>query len=385
MAKKQTADRAASASPKSAARRKGRQGSPAAPQRPPGIAGSAANPAADAAAAVSIGEQAEDKGSAAEARPVIVSPALDTVGQAQTADEPSGVNEDTGGSPQAGPVTLEPASTVTAQTARPNTKRAQLISCSSRPEGASVDDIGRRLGWLPYTVRAAITGLRHAGPRGEPQQGCERPIGVPGHAGRNCQPVTAMTTRQNARRKEALARLPKLDIAELRRWWRRLYKAEASPHLSRELLVRAVAYRMQELALGGLRPEPQRQLLGIAHEFKETGGVRMRARPDLKPGTRLIREWQGRAYKVLVLITASPGKTRATARFPPSPEKSPAPGRAAVLRTESEPVRHPPVLASTGSSRRADGEQQCRELTRAANAARSIQRPPLLRATRLTG
>jgi hypothetical protein len=34
MAKKQTADRAASASPKSAARRKGRQGSPAAPQTP---------------------------------------------------------------------------------------------------------------------------------------------------------------------------------------------------------------------------------------------------------------------------------------------------------------------------------------------------------------
>jgi hypothetical protein len=113
--------------------------------------------------------------------------------------------------------------------------------------------------------------------------------------------VTAMTTRQNAVSKEALARLPKLDIAELCRWWRRLYKAEASPHLSRELLVRAVAYRMQELALGGVRPEPQRQLRRIAHEFKETGGVRMRARPDLKPGTRLIREWQGRAYKVLVL------------------------------------------------------------------------------------
>ena len=52
---------------------------------------------------------------------------------------------------------------------------------------------------------------------------------------------------------EALARLPKLDRDELRQQWRALYKAEASPHLSRELLVRAVAYGMQELTLGGLR------------------------------------------------------------------------------------------------------------------------------------
>ena len=59
--------------------------------------------------------------------------------------------------------------------------------------------------------------------------------------------------------REALSRLPELDLNELRRKWRALYKAEASPHLSRELLVRAVAYRMQEVALGGLRPGRQRQ------------------------------------------------------------------------------------------------------------------------------
>jgi hypothetical protein len=32
-----------------------------------------------------------------------------------------------------------------------------------RTEGASVAEIGQRLGWLPHTVRAAITGVRHAG------------------------------------------------------------------------------------------------------------------------------------------------------------------------------------------------------------------------------
>jgi Protein of unknown function (DUF3489) len=43
------------------------------------------------------------------------------------------------------------------------TKRAQLIGLLERPEGASVAEIGQRLGWLPHTVRAAITGLRKAG------------------------------------------------------------------------------------------------------------------------------------------------------------------------------------------------------------------------------
>jgi hypothetical protein len=43
--------------------------------------------------------------------------------------------------------------------------------------------------------------------------------------------------------REALSRLPQLDLGELRQEWRALYKAEASPHLSGELLVRAVACR----------------------------------------------------------------------------------------------------------------------------------------------
>src|ERR1700752_3243012 len=78
-------------------------------------------------------------------------------------------------------------------------------------------------------------------------------------------------------------------------------KAEASPHLSRELLLRAVAHRMQEVALGGLRPHSQRQLLRIAREFNETEAGNTRPRAELKPGTRLGRECQGRTYDVLVL------------------------------------------------------------------------------------
>ena len=110
-----------------------------------------------------------------------------------------------------------------------------------------------------------------------------------------------MAARQKDATREALSRLPQLDIRELREEWCRLYKADASRHLSRELLIRAVAYRMQEVALGGLRPERQRQLRQIAMELKQTGTAAIRLRPQLKPGTRLMREWQGRTYEVVVL------------------------------------------------------------------------------------
>jgi hypothetical protein len=101
--------------------------------------------------------------------------------------------------------------------------------------------------------------------------------------------------------REALARLPELDLGELREQWRALYKSDASPHLSRELLLRAVAYRMQEVVLGGLRPERQRQLRQFAQDLKESREGRIRPRPELSSGTRLVREWQGRTYEVLVL------------------------------------------------------------------------------------
>ena len=55
----------------------------------------------------------------------------------------------------------------------------------------------------------------------------------------------AMSTRANAISREALARLPSLELGELRQQWRGLYKEAAPAHFSRELLMRAVAYRLQ--------------------------------------------------------------------------------------------------------------------------------------------
>src|SRR4029077_10932997 len=58
---------------------------------------------------------------------------------------------------------------------RASTKRAVLIAMLERPDGASVAELGQRLGWLPHTVRAAITGLRPAGREGTRSKDGERP------------------------------------------------------------------------------------------------------------------------------------------------------------------------------------------------------------------
>jgi len=108
-----------------------------------------------------------------------------------------------------------------------------------------------------------------------------------------------MPGRHHERSTEALSRLHTLDLGELRELWCRFYKTETPPRLSRELLLRAVAHRMQEVASGGPRLELQRQLRQIGLELRQTGRVSIR--PHLKPGTRLMREWRGRSYAVLVL------------------------------------------------------------------------------------
>ena len=102
------------------------------------------------------------------------------------------------------------------------------------------------------------------------------------------------------RLREALARLPTANRADLRAQWHRLYRTEAPARLGRELLIAAIAYRLQEEALGGLRPELHRRLRNIAEQAGRGGKLDLAAAPRLKPGTRLLREWQGRTHQVLV-------------------------------------------------------------------------------------
>jgi len=109
-----------------------------------------------------------------------------------------------------------------------------------------------------------------------------------------------MTGDQLDRMREALRHLPTMGRGELRTEWRRLYGIEAPIRPGRALLIAAVAYRLQEDALGGPGPELRRRLCKIA-EAARHGSEVAPAAPRLKPGTRLMREWQGRTHQVVVI------------------------------------------------------------------------------------
>jgi hypothetical protein len=89
------------------------------------------------------------------------------------------------------------------------------------------------------------------------------------------------------------------NIEKLRAEWRRLYRSEP-PRISRDLLLRGVAYRHQELEHGGLGKTTRRKLKTLAKMFRTTGRVGPDPGLALKPGARLVREWHGRTHTVTV-------------------------------------------------------------------------------------
>jgi hypothetical protein len=95
------------------------------------------------------------------------------------------------------------------------------------------------------------------------------------------------------------AALANLSAPQLRQEWRRLHRAQP-PRLSRDLLIRTIAYRMQELAYGGLNKTTQRRLAALTREQKLKGRIVVTPGVSLRPRTRLVREWQGRTYTVVV-------------------------------------------------------------------------------------
>lgn len=102
------------------------------------------------------------------------------------------------------------------------------------------------------------------------------------------------------RLREALRRLPIATRVELIAEWHRLYRTNPPARISRGLLIAAIAYRLQEEAMGGSRPELQRRLRNIAKRVGRGEEPALTTTPRLKPGTRLLREWQGRTHEVLV-------------------------------------------------------------------------------------
>lgn len=98
-----------------------------------------------------------------------------------------------------------------------------------------------------------------------------------------------------------LERLAGMDLEGLRRRWRSRFRQAAPAALSRTLLYRALAYRIQADALGEL---DRATIQALARLASDPGTATVPPLPELrstKPGTLLVREWAGALQTVTVL------------------------------------------------------------------------------------
>jgi hypothetical protein len=91
-----------------------------------------------------------------------------------------------------------------------------------------------------------------------------------------------------------VASLKTLPIPQLKQQWRDFFESEPPPY-NRRFLEHRLAYRIQELAYGGLKPETLKRLRELGEQLDGGNPANRRRHHQDRPlaGTRLIREWQG--------------------------------------------------------------------------------------------
>ena len=113
--------------------------------------------------------------------------------------------------------------------------------------------------------------------------------------------VRASSKGEREKLAEEIGRLRSLNLEQLKSRWRALYGSQAPTRFSRDLLVRAIAYRIQERALGGLSRATRRLLQRVAADAQARRPLKLTPVRQLEPGALLIREWGGIKHQVTVL------------------------------------------------------------------------------------
>lgn len=99
---------------------------------------------------------------------------------------------------------------------------------------------------------------------------------------------------------QQLAELPGMCPAQLRAKWRECWRKPA-PDIGTDLLRRGIAWKLQSRVHGDLPNHIKRGLDRAAERLRRGEELISSNRPSLKPGTRLVRSWQGIVHRVLVL------------------------------------------------------------------------------------
>src|SRR3977135_2039408 len=113
---------------------------------------------------------------------------------------------------------------------------------------------------------------------------------------------------------DELDRLPTTTMAHLRKRYRQLFRTEPPKAFGPDLLRRSIAHRIQEKAYGGLPASPRRLLDQLVKAAMAKPNGRLELPRRIKPGSELVRTWNRRTYRVMVLESgfAYDGKTFAS-------------------------------------------------------------------------
>ena len=158
-------------------------------------------------------------------------------------------------------------------------------------DGATLAELVAATGWLPHTTRAALTGLRKRG----------YAVGI------DRADKTSSSERETL--DASVVSLSGLSADQLRLQWRNHLGGIAPAHIAGWLLMRVLAYRIQATAFGDLDRAILRHLREIRDEAFELGDARpfatrgptTREGVGLKSGALLVREWNSRLERVMVL------------------------------------------------------------------------------------
>ncbi len=96
--------------------------------------------------------------------------------------------------------------------------------------------------------------------------------------------------------------IAQFTLTELRQKWAELWGISAHPRIGRVLLEKSLQFRQRELTGLGLTDEQQARLHGLVRDYKRNPRNFDENPVGLKPGTKLVRIWQGKRHSITVQV-----------------------------------------------------------------------------------
>ncbi len=88
-----------------------------------------------------------------------------------------------------------------------------------------------------------------------------------------------------------------LSIEELRQEWASAWDLQPHARIGRTMLEKSLSYKQREQ---GLTPDQQKRLEQLIKQYRRNPNCFEENIPVLKPGTRLVRNWNGARHSVLI-------------------------------------------------------------------------------------